>query len=79
MYMSRGINGNIIVLVQRPLCNLYVGENFNVWFDPYYEDKIGIDGGLGPFENGQLNCLCLNDMSVTVIKKTDMAEKKEAV
>ena len=78
-YMSPAIKGKTIVFGHTPLCHLNGGENFNVWFDPYYEDKIGIDGGLGPFENGHLNCLCLNDMSVTVIKKTDMAEKKEAV
>ena len=78
-YMSPAIKGKTIVFGHTPLCHLNGGSNFNVWFDPYYEYKIGIDGGLGPFENGQLNCLCLNDMSVTVIKKADMAEKKEAV
>ena len=28
-----------------------------------------VQGGLGPFDNGQLNCLCLNTMEVFVIKK----------
>ncbi len=78
-YMSPALKGKTIVFGHTPLCHLNGGENFNVWFDPYYHDKIGIDGGLGPFENGQLNCLCLNDMSVTVIKKKEISQKKEAV
>ena len=78
-YMSPALKGKTIVFGHTPLCHLNGGENFDVWFDPYYHDKIGIDGGLGPFDNGQLNCVCLNDMSVTVIKKKDLEGKKEAV
>ena len=53
--------------------NIFLCQNdsscFDIWYDPIYKDKIGIDGGLGPFDNGQLNCLCLNTMEVFVIKK----------
>ena len=46
-YMSPALKGKTIVFGHTPLCHLNGGGNFNVWFDPYYEDKIGIDGGLG--------------------------------
>ena len=46
---------------------------FDVWYDPVFKDKIGIDGGLGPFDKGQLNCLCLNTQEVFVIKKSELA------
>ena len=78
-YMSPAIEGKTIIFGHTPACHLNGGQNFNIWRDPYYEDKIGIDGGLGPFENGQLNCLCLNDMTVTVIKKEDFECEKEAL
>lgn len=76
-FMSPAIKGKTIIFGHTPLCHLNGGGNFNVWFDPYYHDKIGIDGGLGPYDNGQLNCICLNDMSVTVIKKEKETGKKE--
>ncbi len=47
---------------------------FDVWEDPIFHDKIGIDGGLGPFEDGQLNCLCLNTKEVFVLKKSEVEE-----
>ena len=34
---------------------------FNIWYDPDYHNKIGIDGGLAVADKGQLNCLCLTD------------------
>ena len=76
-YMSPALKGKTIIFGHTPLCHLNGGHNFNVWFDPFYHDKIGIDGGLGPFDDGQLNCLCLNDMSVTVIKKDETAREGE--
>ncbi len=71
-YLSPAIKGKTIIFGHTPLCYINSNKSFDVWFDPVYQDKIGIDGGLGPFDNGQLNCLCLNDMSVTAIKKRDL-------
>jgi serine/threonine protein phosphatase 1 len=69
-FMSPGLKGKTILFGHTPTCHLNTKPNcFDVWYDPVYHDKIGIDGGLGPYEDGQLNCICLNDMSVTVIKK----------
>ncbi|MCI9049576.1 MAG: serine/threonine protein phosphatase, partial [Coprobacillus sp.] len=51
-----------------PCCFINDDHSFDVWYDPDYHNKIGIDGGLAVGEKGQLNCLCLNDGSVTVIK-----------
>ena len=51
-----------------PCCFLNDDRSNNIWIDPDYHNKIGIDGGLAMGEKGQLNCLCLNDRSVTVVK-----------
>ena len=51
-----------------PCCFINVDRSCDVWYDPDYHNKIGIDGGLAVGERGQLNCLCLNDGKVTVIK-----------
>lgn len=50
-----------------PLCYINEDGSFNIWFDPDYHNKIGIDGGLALGAKGQLNCYCLNDGSITVI------------
>jgi serine/threonine protein phosphatase 1 len=72
-FMSPGLKGKTILFGHTPTCHLNNRPNcFDVWYDPVYQDKIGIDGGLGPYADGQLNCICLNDMSVTVVKKSDM-------
>lgn len=76
-YMSPAIKDKVIIFGHTPTCHIQGGDNFNIWKDPIYMDKIGIDGGLGGFEKGQLNCLCLNDMSVTVIKKSECAVTDE--
>ena len=76
-YLSPALKGKTIIFGHTPLCYINTDNRFDVWFDPIYHDKIGIDGGVGPFENGQLNCICLNDMSVTVVKKEDIYQKKE--
>ncbi len=68
-YLAPGIKGKTVVFGHTPLCYVNSDRSFDVWFDPVHEDKIGIDGGVGFFDDGQLNCLCLNDMSVTVIHK----------
>ena len=74
-YMSPGMKDKMIIFGHTPTCNLNTSSSdFNIWKDPIYNDKIGIDGGLGPFETGQLNCLCLNDMSVEVIKKHEIED-----
>ena len=68
-YMSRGLDNKVIVFGHTPTCHLHLNINcFDIWIDPIYQDKIGIDGGLGGYEHGQLNCLCLNTMEVSVIK-----------
>ena len=76
-FMSPGLKGKTIVFGHTPTCHLSgISDNFDIWHDPIYEDKIGIDGGLGPYPNGQLNCLCLNDLSVTVIKSKDAPDEE---
>ena len=47
---------------------------YDIWFDPVFEDKMGIDGGLGPFEDGQLNCICLNTEQTYIIKKSELED-----
>ena len=42
-----------------PLCYVNDDHSFNIWYDPDYHNKIGIDGGLAVADRGQLNCLCL--------------------
>ncbi|MBO6047564.1 MAG: serine/threonine protein phosphatase [Erysipelotrichaceae bacterium] len=44
-----------------PLCFINNDRSFNIWYDPDYHNKIGIDGGLAVADKGQLNCLCLTD------------------
>jgi len=79
-FMSPGLKGKTILFGHTPTCHLNMDGTFDVWHDPIYQDKIGIDGGLGPYNNGQLNCVCLNDLSVTVIKKADIPdENKEEI
>ena len=73
-YLSPAIKGKTILFGHTPLCYIHGNGCFDIWFDPIHQDKIGIDGGLGPFVHGQLNCVCLNDMSVTVIKKEEIAQ-----
>lgn len=76
-YLSPSIRGKTVIFGHTPLCYINTDHRFDVWFDPVYQDKIGIDGGLGPFDDGQLNCICLNDLSVSVIKKEKLYRKKE--
>lgn len=71
-YMSKGLRGKIIIFGHTPTCFLHGEQVFDVWKDPIYHDKIGIDGGLGSFDAGQINCLCLNDMSITVLTKAEV-------
>lgn len=51
-----------------PCCFLNDDKSFDVWYDQDYHNKIGIDGGLAVGDKGQLNCLCLNNGEVTVLK-----------
>ena len=74
-YMSPGMKDKLIIFGHTPTCYLNTSSsNFDIWRDPIFDDKIGIDGGLGPFDKGQLNCLCLNDMSVQIIRKIDIED-----
>ena len=43
-----------------------------VWYDDEFHNKIGIDGGLALGERGQLNCICLDDDKVFVIKMSEV-------
>lgn len=72
-FMSKGLKDKLIIFGHTPTNYLHQKDHcFDVWLDPIFEDKLGIDGGLGPFEEGQLNCLCLNTQEVFVIKKSEM-------
>ncbi|MST88563.1 serine/threonine protein phosphatase [Sharpea azabuensis] len=50
-----------------PLCFINMDGSFNIWHDPDYGNKIGIDGGLAVGDKGQLNCLCLTTGEEIVI------------
>lgn len=68
-YTSRGLEGKIIIFGHTPTCHMHQDSTcFDIWVDPIYKDKIGIDGGVGGYAHGQLNCLCLSTMKVYVIK-----------
>lgn len=74
-FMSKGLDGKTIIFGHTPTCYLHQKDScFDIWEDPIFHDKIGIDGGLGPFDEGQLNCLCLNTQEVFVIKKSELEE-----
>ena len=51
-----------------PCCFINDDHSFDIWYDPDYHNKIAIDGGLAVGNKGQLNCLCLTNGEVTVIK-----------
>jgi serine/threonine protein phosphatase 1 len=71
-YMSKGLDNKIIIFGHTPTCHIHQDYScFDIWIDPIYQDKIGIDGGVGGYEQGQLNCLCLNTKEVTVLKVKD--------
>lgn len=73
-FMSKGLENKTIIFGHTPTNYLHQHPSFDIWVDPIFHDKIGIDGGLGPFEEGQLNCLCLNTKEVFVIKKSEMED-----
>ena len=75
-YMSPGIKGKTIIFGHTPTCFLHKEPHcFDIWMDPIYHDKIGLDGGLATiYAQSQLNCLCLNTMQNYVIKKNKMEE-----
>ena len=72
--LCQKVDNKIIIFGHTPTCYIHQASGcFDVWYDPVFKDKIGIDGGLGPFDKGQLNCLCLNTQEVFVIKKSELA------
>lgn len=73
-YLSKGLEDKTIIFGHTPTILIDSSLNHGVWKDPIYEDKVAIDGGLGNYSEGQLNCLCLNDMSIVSIKKKDVEE-----
>ena len=55
-----------------PLCFINRDQSFSVWYDDEFHNKIGIDGGLALGERGQLNCICLDDEQVFVLKMSEV-------
>lgn len=77
-YMSKGLENKMIIFGHTPTTHIHhIPHLHDIWIDPIFKDKIGIDGGLGGYLDGQLNCLCLNTMEVTVIKKIDALDDVE--
>jgi len=66
-YMSECNPDYTYIFGHTPLCFINEDGSFNVWYDPEFHNKIGIDGGLAVADKGQLNCLCLTDGSVSVL------------
>ncbi len=74
-YLSKALDDKIIIFGHTPTNHLHMEKNnFDIWIDPIFKDKIGIDGGLGSFQTGQLNCLCLETMKNFIIKKNDVVD-----
>ena len=45
--MSKGLDNKIIIFGHTPTCYIHQASGcFDVWYDPVFKDKIGIDGGL---------------------------------
>ena len=79
-YMSPGIKDKIIIFGHTPTVYIHQKPHcFDIWYDPIFHDKVGIDGGLGAYEDGQLNCINLTTREVFVIKKQDALDDVEAV
>ena len=66
-YMSPCNLDYTYVFGHTPLCFINMDGSFNIWHDPDYGNKIGIDGGLAVGDKGQLNCLCLTTGEEIVI------------
>lgn len=73
-YLNEANPDFMYIFGHTPCCFLNDNRSCDVWYDPDYHNKIGIDGGLALGDKGQLNCLCLNDMSVTVVKPEEVFE-----
>ena len=68
-YLQRGDLTKIYIFGHTPTVLLNNNFSFDIWFDDINQNKIGIDGGLACGTVGQLNCICLNDGSITIIDK----------
>ena len=66
-YMSPCNPDYTYIFGHTPLCFINMDGSFNIWHDPDYGNKIGIDGGLAVADKGQLNCLCLTTGEEIVI------------
>ncbi|MCR5795150.1 MAG: metallophosphoesterase [Solobacterium sp.] len=73
-FLNKGLEGKTIIFGHTPTVNIDSRTKYGIWNDPVYKDKIGIDGGLANYEEGQLNCLCLDDLSVVSIKRKEVEE-----
>ena len=58
-YLSECNPNYIYLFGHTPLCFINEDHSFNIWHDPQWHNKIGLDGGLAVGDRGQLNCLCL--------------------
>ncbi|MEG0591662.1 MAG: metallophosphoesterase [Coprobacillus sp.] len=67
-YLNEANKDYTYIFGHTPCCFINDDHSFDIWYDPDYHNKIGIDGGLAVGSKGQLNCLCLNNDEVTVIK-----------
>lgn len=67
-YNARGDLTKTYIFGHTPTALLNEDHSFNVWFDRVNDNKIGIDGGLAGGAVGQLNCLCLDDEKIIVVK-----------
>lgn len=74
-YMSEANPNYTYIFGHTPLTYINEDGSFDVWYDPEFHNKIGIDGGLAMGEKGQLNCLCLNDGNVIVLKWAEGQEQ----
>lgn len=63
-------NETIVIFGHTPTAYMNGLNNYHVWVDNKYKDKIGIDGGCFQKE-GRLNCLRLDDMMVFTINVND--------
>ena len=70
-YLSPGLADKQIIFGHTPTSFLHSEGGFNIWRDTVFKDKVGIDGGLGVFDRGQLNCICLEDQKVYVVTKKE--------
>ena len=66
-YNKTKLKDHIIIFGHTPTYFITQISPMYVWIDDKYQDKIGIDCGV-VFSEGQLACLCLDDLTITYQK-----------